>query len=414
MMSENISTLFSQLAQNVHNQWASKSFNEDDFPTLAESCLQQQKMHLKVNRKTLIDWILAATSITTQTNINTHFGDFKFTVFANGRFYIDVLFWLDGTTSIHQHAFNGAFTVIEGNSIHSNYSFIAQQQINRSFLIGQTKFQNIEILQTGDIRKIIPKQMSAHSLFHLDSPTISLIVRTYGEKYAHPQLSYLKPHIARYPFETPTEIIQKIRTLKMLAKLNKQDYLNAYLQHITNLDFYSHIEIFIANVIQLHEFEALTDAIAQFKHKNPQLVPMLQAVAKQMIQTNQIIAWRRKIKDPDTKFFLAILLNSPNKQTSFQLIEQKYPDRIATELIIDWIKQLIKSEGLENFDITEQALPFIDCLLNGYAFEQTLEQLAADYEQHELDENREVLAHFYQQIKYESVLSSLFLSAEET
>jgi hypothetical protein len=34
---------------------------------------------------------------------------------------IEALFWVDGTTSIHQHSFSGAFQVLAGKSIHSRY-----------------------------------------------------------------------------------------------------------------------------------------------------------------------------------------------------------------------------------------------------------------------------------------------------
>ena len=412
-MSIGISNFFNQLGQELYAQWATLNFNEDRFPTLAANLLKKKYIHNKINRSAITNWVLENQLLPNQANIDFKFADLNLTAYSNDKFYIELLFWLDGTTSIHQHAFSGAFTVIEGSSIHSDYSFKCNQHINHALSIGEVKFNQIELLKEGDVRKIPPKQMSAHSLYHIDRPTISLIIRTYGQGYAQPQLSFLKPHIARDPFKKDASITQKIQTLKTLSKLNQDEYLTAYHQHISKLDLYSHIEIFIANAPLLIKFGALDKAIEQFEVKGNSLAPKMRAVAMQIHRTNQINSWRRKIKDADLKFFLAILLNSPNRQTSLQLINSIYPEQQAIELVIGWINQLITSEGLENVDINEPTLPFIDCLLNGLSFEQTIEYLAQDYDQQELDESSSILQQLYQQLKFESVLSPLFRSQKE-
>ncbi len=274
--------------------------------------------------------------------------------------------------------------------------------------LGDVQFNDIELLQAGDIRKIYPQPMSAHALYHLNYPTISLVVRTYGESYAKPQLAYLKPHIAHDPFKTDQSVMQRTRMLKVLSELDQEHYLAAYFEHIDKLDLYSHTMIFLQNVPLLFKFGALDRAIAQIADKDSALAAALHPSALQICKTNQLNSWRAQLKDPDLKFFLAILLNSPNRQTSLQLIEQKYPNQQAVELIVGWLSQLIENEGLVNFDINEQALPFIECLLQGYSFEQTLTQLAQEYDEDELDESRPILQQLYQNLKNESVLNSLF------
>ncbi|MCJ8269262.1 MAG: hypothetical protein MJK04_07640, partial [Psychrosphaera sp.] len=197
--------------------------------------------------------------------------------------------------------------------------------------------------------------------------------------------------------------------LKVLSELDQDQYLGAYYLHINKLDLYSHTMIFLKNVPTLFKFGALDKAIAQIADKDSALGAALYPSALQICKTNRLNSWRKQLKDPHLKFFLAILLNSPNRKTSLQLIEQKYPEQSAVELIIGWIGQLIENEGLTDFDINEQALPFIECLLKGYSFEQTMIHLAQEYDEDELDESRPVLQQLYQNLKNESVLSSLFL-----
>src|SRR5207247_11468909 len=86
---------------------------------------------------------------------------------ANG-FYIDIYFWLDGTTDKHQHAFAGAFQVLLGSSIHSHYRFAVEKRINPHFSIGRLSINDVELLSAGDIKRIIPGSNYIHSLFHID------------------------------------------------------------------------------------------------------------------------------------------------------------------------------------------------------------------------------------------------------
>ncbi|MFN2514442.1 MAG: hypothetical protein ABR568_23900, partial [Pyrinomonadaceae bacterium] len=57
-----------------------------------------------------------AASLPHQYDVEGRFGNPPITLFAGPRFHIDVYYWLDGTTSIHQHSFTGAFQVLLGSS----------------------------------------------------------------------------------------------------------------------------------------------------------------------------------------------------------------------------------------------------------------------------------------------------------
>ena len=48
-----------------------------------------------------------AQALPEQMDVEAAFGNPPVTLFAGLRFHIDVYFWLDGTTEIHQHAFAG-------------------------------------------------------------------------------------------------------------------------------------------------------------------------------------------------------------------------------------------------------------------------------------------------------------------
>jgi hypothetical protein len=66
---------------------------------------------------------------------------------AHPRFYIQLLFWMDGTTAIHQHEFSGAFHVMHGSSIHAHYEFEKAQPVTPYLRVGNVKMKKMEILE---------------------------------------------------------------------------------------------------------------------------------------------------------------------------------------------------------------------------------------------------------------------------
>jgi hypothetical protein len=101
---------------------------------LAAEALSEATPDKKVVPWDTIRWIFTADSIPTQQDVSATFGDPPLTLFSGPRFHIDVYYWLDGTTSVHQHSFCGAFQVLIGSSIHSQYSFQNRPAAQSTFL----------------------------------------------------------------------------------------------------------------------------------------------------------------------------------------------------------------------------------------------------------------------------------------
>ena len=80
--------------------------------------------------------------------------------------------------------------------------------------------KNSELLKRGDVRPIVPGKEFIHALFHLERPSTTIAVRTYGAPQAQPQYSYRKPHLAVDPFFREETLTKKLQTVSLL--LNTQ------------------------------------------------------------------------------------------------------------------------------------------------------------------------------------------------
>src|SRR5205807_1953880 len=138
------------------------------------------------------------------------------------------LFWMDGTTAIHEHAFTGAFGVLHGSSVQSTYSFTPEKAASQRLVVGQTQFLTSELLNRGDIRAIHSGQSLIHSLFHLDRPSVSIVVRSSSKLGdVRPQYFYLKPHLAIYDFDLPSLLVIQTRMLESLARADAMSFWKA-------------------------------------------------------------------------------------------------------------------------------------------------------------------------------------------
>ncbi|MEW6208326.1 MAG: hypothetical protein AB1631_08155, partial [Acidobacteriota bacterium] len=230
---------FEELGSIVEQRWRAANYGEESFPEIAALALAETNPSERVDPLDIVRWVQGATSLPPQADIEAKFGNPPLTLFAGPRFHIDVYFWLDGTTSIHQHAFSGAFQVLAGSSIHSRYLFARNRQINDHFSVGQVIYDTSELLAKGDIRPILPGDQFIHSLFHLDRPSATVVVRTYQTTSALPQFNYLKPGLAIDPFFKEESAVRKVQCAALLLGARHAEADSILCEMISSSDFHT-------------------------------------------------------------------------------------------------------------------------------------------------------------------------------
>ena len=210
--------IFWEMGTQVELAWRAQNYHEDVFDSIAEEILRTHDPAKKLSFTELVEWITQTVGLPHQSDMSTEFGQPRVTVYNGSRFYIDVLFWADGTTSIHQHGFSGAFQVVEGSSLQSTYSFRCDRKVAAHFLLGELTFVAAEYLSRGDIRPIRSGKRLIHSVFHLERPSVTIVVRTARDVENQPQYSYCKPHVAYDPFYQDPSSVRRLQLLDTLLE----------------------------------------------------------------------------------------------------------------------------------------------------------------------------------------------------
>ena len=341
---------FRELGVRIETQWRDENYNDDVFPEIAANALLEADLTAKLDLWDPVRWVHTNTDFTHQADPQASFGDPPITLFFGPRFNIDVYYWLDSTTTIHEHGFSGAFQVLHGGSVHGVYEFEKVLEINRRFWIGDISLRDVSLLSKGDLRIIPSGSRFIHSLFHLERPSATIVVRTQGGDIR--QFNYRKPYLGLDAFYSEPWMHRKIQTVALLLSsnhpdadqmicdlLNASDFLTTFL--ILNTAFRhlgsNTLEKLFRVSKSMDRYHAMLDHARQ---RHGTLVDLLSAVFELDQTQNDIIARRGMVEGADHRLFLGLLLNVPERAKLLELITQRFPDNDAIELIIRWVEEL--------------------------------------------------------------------------
>ena len=324
--------LFQQLGAEVEETWREKNYNEDLFPAIAADALRGANLPSKLSAWQVIEWTLTRSELPPQKDPTAKFGDPPITLFVSPRFYIDVYFWLDGTTAVHQHAFAGAFQVLLGSSIHSWYEFDRTEAINSFVELGEMSLKVCELLNVGDVQEIRAGREYIHSLFHLDQPSATIVIRTEKSPLYLPQFAYYKPVLAVDPFFEHQTTTRKLQATSVLFQVDHPDTDRLVDEMLAETDFHTsflilsfvHDRLRARPLGQLFNLTASSDRFDRFLEtvcrRHGAKADRLYEVFRYRDALNEIVRRRSYVTDPEHRFFFALLLNIEDRDTILRLI----------------------------------------------------------------------------------------------
>src|SRR6266481_4983448 len=354
---------FQKLGSLVTRLWKERNYKEEDFPEVASRGLTELPPDQHVTFWDVVKWALTCERLPGQADLGSKFGQPPLTVYGGRDFCIEVLFWVQGVPAIHQHGFSGAFHVMHGSSLQSLWEFARTEQVAIRLALGRVALKKAELLQKGDSRPIIAGEQLIHSTFHLDRPSLTVVVRTLSEANKQPQYSYLPPTIAYDPFGIVPSVQRRTQLLRMLLRCGKHAEYNEIVRHILGTeDAYSVFQFLLSIFELIEDDDERHNLLLAARLKHGKLVEALQPALLQLERRNKIVGIRERISSSDLQFFLALLLNIPERPVILSLIEQRYPSRDPIAAIVTWVRELSEL-GVLGVRFQEPWLLMLQCLL---------------------------------------------------
>jgi len=337
---------FRDLGLTILERWRGADLDARAFPDIATGALKDRPPSAHVDPMEVIRWVHEAPVLTPQRDLAAKFGQPPITVFHCEAFHIDVLFWVDGTTAIHQHAFSGAFHVMQGSSLECTFQFEPRRRYSELLMTGDLTLRGVALREKGDASPILAGTEFVHSLFHLDRPSVSVVVRTPSDAHAGPQYTYSRAGVAFDPFARSDALDRRLQTLDLLRKVDSPEFEPLAVASIRRADAFLAFRLLtdLSNRVEPHE--KYLDLLHSVKPDHAALVDALLVHAELGRRERHIISRRQLARLPEHRFFLALLLNLQDRASIFDLLRRKLPAREPAQAIAGWLADFQKLDDI--------------------------------------------------------------------
>lgn len=382
---------FDKLGLLVEKLWKEQHYDERAFPKVAYHAMKELPPDKNVTFWDAVQWGLTQDPLLAQSDISAEFGQPPLTVFNGRDFRIEVLFWVHGIPGIHEHGFSGAFHVMHGSSIHTHWRFKVQHRINMRLLLGTSHLQKGEILHKGDIRPIVSGNEFIHTTFHLECPSVSVVVRTTQELDRQPQLGYEPPSVA-YASQNPVPTIRRrAQILNMLYIGGQRKEYFEMVRHMlaTSDDYAAFYYLSQANGL-IRDEETRQNLLLAATITHPRLVEAITPTLAYSRRQEEIRKLRQKASSPEQRFILAIVMNIPSLNVALDLLKQEYPGKDPVKMVVDCITDL-SDRGLLGVTLNRTWLEVLTDLVSGLAENEIEENLIRTYGYDRTGELRRVI-----------------------
>lgn len=385
-----MNAFFSELGDRIEAAWLQHHYKEEIFPQLVMEELERSPPSEHIEPGEIIDWIFSTSQRIAQPTPRTLFGEPPVMLFQAPRFYIEALFWLSGTTSIHEHSFSGVFAVLAGGSVHSHWRFINENTINTRMLCGRLERVSTEILHPGDMRPIFSGSRLIHQLFHLEMPSVTVVVRTYVDRNHLPQYLYLPPGLAVDPEDHDALRTRRLIFLDGMAR-GMIDGLQDYaVRFIEQGDLESLYYTFALLERRKVDPALLDDLYERARARHSDVVELFRQVCDEARRTRIVTAMRAKVTTPELRFLLALLMLLPDRDAILETIRLEFPALDPRAAIESWVGTM-SGKDIIGFDFDDANKLIFRGLMDGVDMECILGRLRSEFRASSIDENRDQL-----------------------
>lgn len=214
---------FADLGKTIEAKWSKFAYCESAFHGIAADAMTNRPPSSFINLDSIVSLVFKDTELTEQYSVAEDFAQPPLTLYMGRDFHIEVLFWTVALPGIHQHAFSGAFHVLEGSSLHVEYAFDASVSIAARLKLGILEMTGLCLLPKGSTRQIVCGQDLIHATYHLERPSATIVVRTHREEAHLPQFTYVPPGTAMSFYDMPVLLVKRMQLLRMLLAAGRSE-----------------------------------------------------------------------------------------------------------------------------------------------------------------------------------------------
>jgi len=249
---------------------------------------------------------------------------------------------MEGTTAIHDHSFCGAFMVLEGASLQATYDFEPADRLAEDRLVvGDLVSRQPEVLRPLDIRLIEPGGGFVHALFHLERPTVTIVVRNGACALPYPQYEYLRPGLGWHSLWEDRIWSKRLQSIRALEVLDPASAHRTVRELVTGGASLWEAFLLIENWSSTHRWNQSTaDLVECLGARNGALADVLGNALEQQLFVRKILMRRGMLHGLEHRALLALLANLPDASSVTSVVHQLFPGEDPGALLLEWAEEL--------------------------------------------------------------------------
>jgi hypothetical protein len=313
-----------ELGRTVDQEWRAHHYAPRALADVAAQALARVNLPGCLSTDEILEQPFKGAPLPQQHDLEAKFGQPPITLFHAPRFHIEALHWVDGSTAIHQHGFSGAFQVLAGSSIETTHAFEVEEAFDGHFAFGRLDVTGTLLHGVGAIRPITSGMGGLiHSLFHLDRPSVTIVVRSHGDVADGPQFSYTRNGIAVDPFFREASRERALQFVDLLGKIEHprlEEMIGGFVESADLPAAYRVLE----RCSNLSDEALLGRLVDRVSH--PGAAGRIAAAFREERRVAFMRSRRSHVRSPDGRFFLGVLINSRDRPSALKLVRERWPD----------------------------------------------------------------------------------------
>ncbi len=252
------------------------------------------------------------------------FGQPAITVHHGQGFVIDVYFWTNCRSAIHNHPFCGAFTLLSGYSLHSVWRYEERARFGPRASLGELTHAGVDLLDAG---AIVPFSLRdrplIHTLMHVPRPSVSMVVRTVR---ALDYFRYLPPGVCLAMDDADDDVARQMRVVEMFGVSGREEYPDVLCDFLSTVDAETALRTLFATQAGAPRGELRDRVEAIVKRRFGAESDALLAALDEAARVAEIDAVRAELTSDEDRFVASLMLCATNRAQALALTRRRMGD----------------------------------------------------------------------------------------
>lgn len=388
---------FCKLDEHLDKAWDAVNRDEDRFSEVAATALRTLPPGQSLDLEELVEALLnPAIAVPSQLAPPGVFGQPGVTVFRGRGYLVEVYFWQQSLSAIHDHPFCGAFTLLQGFSVEAVYRFETQENLGPRARLGCLSLESLALIEPGHVGAFgRGRHALIHALLHVPVPSVSMVVRT---ERAEGYLRYFPPGLA-LAMDSPAETFERpMQLLETLRVSGNPEYSAHFETFLRAADFETAFRILSRSWFGLTQAERDTWLdIARECHGDR--VDMIRQVLQRAELDYEADSLRQRLTDTEHRFITTVLLLAGSRGELLELLATRYSDPLEK------LHRFAEDPAVFAQDEAASAL-IAHVLIDGGSAQNAIDRLVAVYGQAEFRGREDEINTFYNTCVFASLRST--------